>query len=75
MEPLFETVGYFHSPIEAELARLKLAGFEIEAHVLDGDSGLSFGGWDSRKDGVRLQVLAEDSERALGVLKVAPNEG
>ena len=69
MHNLFKTIAYFHSPIEAELARLKLASFEIEAHVLDEDSGVSFGGLSPSKDGVRLQVLEEDSERAVAALE------
>lgn len=68
MDNQFETIRFCQSSVEAEMLRLKLASAGIEAHILDDQSGISFGGWSPNKDGIRLQVNSADLTKAEAIL-------
>ena len=68
MEQLFETIRLCANSSEAELVRLTLASAGIEAHVLDQSGVLGFGGLNPKSDGVRVQVLSDEMDRARKIL-------
>ena len=59
------TVGRFVSPDQAQLARLELERYDIEAFVLDELGGLAF----PSPSGAKLQVRARDEEAARRILE------
>jgi putative signal transducing protein len=54
----------FYSPVEAELARLRLANEGIESIVFDGEVAMYVGA----ATGVRLMVLDDDEAAAKALL-------
>ena len=69
MERLFETIRLCANSSEAELVRLQLAREGIEAHLPDQSGVLGFGGLSPKSDGVRVQVLSSELERAREILE------
>ena len=55
----------FYSPVEVELARLRLASEGIDSIVFDGEVATYVGG----ATGIRLMVLEEDKDDAERLLR------
>ncbi len=58
----FKTLARFTTVIEAELVKLMLESKGIRSYILDGNLSFSLGA--TLSQGIRLQVKAEDFERA-----------
>jgi hypothetical protein len=69
MDRVFETVRLCANSSEAELIRLRLAREGIEAHLPDQSGVLGFGGLSPKSDGVRVQVLSSELQRARDILE------
>ena len=62
------TVATFTTPLEAELARGRLEGEGVEAHVADGELVTADWTMSNAVGGVKVRVAAEDADRARAVL-------
>ncbi|HRO27579.1 MAG TPA: DUF2007 domain-containing protein [Luteimonas sp.] len=66
---MFTTVASYLDPVEAQIARGRLAAEGIDAHV--GDEHLAIANWEWRLaiGGTRVRVAEEDAERARAILR------